>query len=143
MKIKKQAERLETFLEEEFKKKVPLAVLPDKSIVYKRFKISRNKQGQWRLHYLGGFDIDLFRLRTTAAIAAKHYDRTNLVKYNEIKRLDTDYWAAAVDAEIFKYKYDHTKDFDRKMLFLCRWELARDKAENYKHEITRMFKTAF
>jgi len=143
MKIKKQAERLETFLEDEFKKKVPLAVLPDRSIVYKRFKISQNKQSQWCLRYLGGFDIDTFRLKTTAAIAAKHYDRSSLVKYNEVKLLDTNYWTAAVDAEIFKYRYDNTKDFDRKMLFLCRWELARDKANHYKSEITRMFKAAF
>ena len=39
MNFKNQAGKLERFLEDEFKKKTPLLVMPDKTIIYKKYKI--------------------------------------------------------------------------------------------------------
>jgi hypothetical protein len=143
MNYKRQANQLEAFLTEEFKKNTPLAVLPDKSIVYKKYKIKQNKKGLWALGYLGGDAIDEFRIKTTALLAAKFYDQTNLKRYNEVKVLDIHYWNNSNDALFFKYRCNNAKDLDRRDLFLWRWEQVDNRAKRYKDEITTMFKANF
>ena len=44
MNFKEKAEKLEKFLEDEFKKSIPLLVLADKSVVYGNYKIKQSKQ---------------------------------------------------------------------------------------------------
>lgn len=143
MNYKRQAKQLESFLEEEFKKNIPLAVLPDKSIVYKRYKIKQNKQGLWTLSLAGGDAIDTFRIKTTATLAAKFYDQTNFNRYNQIKALDTHYWNNSNDASFFKYRYEHAKDLEKRDIFMWRWEQADHRAKRYKEEISSMFKSNF
>lgn len=143
MNYKKQAKQLESFLEEEVKKTMPLAVLPDNSIVYKRYKIKQNKQGAWNLSYLGGDFIEEFKIKTTATLAAKFYDRDNFTRYNEVKMLDVQYWTNSTDASIFKYRRENTKDYDKRDLYTWRWEIADSRAKHYKELISRMFKANF
>jgi hypothetical protein len=142
MNFKTQAKKLESFLEEELKK-IPLVVLPDKSIVYKNYKIRQNKLGFWVLKHINGDFIDQFRIKTTASLAAKFYDQTNFKRYNEIKLLDSQYWNSNTDAEIFKYKYTNTKDLDKRDIFMWRWEVTKGRAERYKSEISAIFKSNF
>lgn len=143
MNFKHQAKQLESFLEEEFKKKIPLVVLPDKSIVYKRYKIKQNKQGFWLLTLANGDTIDQFRIKTTATLAAKFYDQTNFSRYNQVKSLDTHYWNNSNDASFFKYRYEHATDLVKRDIFMWRWELADHRAKRYKEEISTMFKSNF
>jgi hypothetical protein len=143
MNYKKQAKQLESFLEEEVKKTMPLAVLPDNSIVYKQYKIKQNKQGAWNLSHLGGDFIEEFKIKTTATLAAKFYDRDNFTRYNEVKMLDVQYWTNATDASIFKYRRENTKDYDKRDLYTWRWEIADSRATHYKELISRMFKANF
>jgi hypothetical protein len=143
MNFKQQAKQLEIFLEEEFKKKIPLAVLPDKSIVYKRYKIKQDDQGFWNITLGTGDVIDQFRIKTTATLAAKFYDQTNFNRYNQIKSLDTQYWNNSNDASFFKYRYEHAKDLDKRDIYMWRWEQADHRAKRYKEEISVMFKTNF
>lgn len=143
MNYKKQAKQLETFLEEEFKKKIPLAILPDKSIVYKRYKIKQRNDGNWQLGYIDGDGIDTFRIKTTASLAAKFYDQTNFKRYNEVKSLDVQYWNNSNDASFFKYRFEHTKDLVKRDIFMWRWELADNRAKRCKEEISSMFKANF
>lgn len=143
MNYKRQAKQLESFLEDEFKKKIPIAVLPDKSLVYKRYKIKQNKQGLWALSYAGKDDIDYFRIKTTAILAAKFYDQTNFNRYNEVKTLDSQYWNNSNDASFFKYRYEHAKDLEQRDICLWRWEIADGRAKRYKEQISVMFKSNF
>lgn len=143
MNYKRQAKQLESFLEEEFKKKTPIAVLPDKSLIYKRYKIKQNKQGLWVMGLQGGDAIDQFRIKTTAALAAKFYDQTNFARYNEVKTLDTHYWNNSNDAVFFKYRYEHTKDLDKRDIFMWRWEQAESRSKHYKEKISAMFTANF
>lgn len=142
MNFKIQAKKLESFLEEELKK-IPLVVLPDKSIVYKNYKIRQNKLGFWVLKHINGDFIDQFRIKTTASLAAKFYDQTNFKRYNEIKLLDSQYWNSSTDATIFKHKYENTKDLDKRDIFMWRWEVTKGRAERYKSEISAIFKSNF
>lgn len=143
MNYKRQAKQLESFLEDEFKKKIPIAVLPDKSLVYKRYKIKQNKQGLWVMSLAGGEAIDRFRIKTTAALAAKFYDQTNFTRYNEVKILDTQYWNNSNDSVFFKYKYENTKDLDKRDIFMWRWEQAHARSKHYKEKISAMFTANF
>jgi len=142
MNFKIHAKKLESFLEEELKK-IPLVVLPDKSIVYKNYKIRQNKLGFWVLKHINGDFIDQFRIKTTASLAAKFYDQTNFKRYNEIKLLDSQYWNSNTDAEIFKHRYENTKDLDKRDIFMWRWEVTKGRAERYKSEISAIFKSNF
>jgi hypothetical protein len=143
MNFKRQAKQLEIFLEEEFKKKIPLVILPDKSIVYKRYKIKQDDRGFWTITLGTGDVIDQFRIKTTATLAAKFYDQTNFNRYNEIKSLDTQYWNNSNDASFFKYRYEHAKDLDKRDIYMWRWEQAEHRAKRYKEQISSMFKTNF
>lgn len=142
MNFKTQAEKLASLLEEEIKK-IPLVVISDKVLAYKKFKIKQDKKGMWVLIDPHGDIVDKFRIKTTASLAAKFYDQTNLKKFNEIKILDGQYWCNYIDSEIFEYRYKTTKDLERKDYFICRWELSKSRTARYKNEISSLFKANF
>jgi hypothetical protein len=144
MNFKEKAEKLEKFLEDEFKKSIPLLVLADKSVVYSNYKIKQSKQGTWNLRYLKTDDlIDTFRTKTSAILAAKFYDKNRLGRYNDVKNLDLAFWNNSKDSAFFEERMRTTKDLERRDLFLCRFELTRDRAIKYKDELSRMFKANF
>lgn len=143
MNFKSQARRLEDFLEEEFKAKTPLLVLKDQSVVYKNYKVKKHPQTQiWEL-FLGTEIIGQFRLRAGALLGAKFYEKTDFKRFNEIKMLDFQYWQHAIDEHTFHYRFDTTKDFYKKDIFLARWELARDRAKLYRKQISSLFRSTF
>ena len=143
MNFKMQAFQLETFLDEEFRTKIPLLVLKDKSLVYKRFKIKQAKNLLWQLRFVTGDTIESFRLKASATIAAKCYDRGDFKRYSEIKMLDAQYWQNTNDAFIFKHKLDTTTDPDKRDIFLARYIVAQDREKLYRGKITSMFRMAF
>ena len=144
MNFKEKAEKLEKFLEDEFKKSIPLLVLADKSVVYGNYKIKQSKQGTWNLRYLKTDDlIYTFRTKTSAILAAKFYDKNRLGRYNDVKNLDLAFWNNSKDSAFFEERMKTTKDLERRDLFLCRFELTRDRAIKYKDELSRMFKANF
>jgi hypothetical protein len=144
MNIAYQAERLERFLEEEFTKKLPILVLPDKSIIYKQFKIKENKHKIWDLRWAKtGDKLDSFYTKTSALLAAKFYLTSNHTRYNEVKHLDLTYWNNSVDASFFKYRLNTARDFNQKDLFFCRYDLAKERSKVAQGKITQMFKYNF
>lgn len=142
MNFKTQAEKLESLLEEELKK-IPLVVLAKNVLAYKKYKIKQDKKGLWILFDPHGDVVDKFRIKTTASLAAKFYDQTNLRKFNEIKILDSQYWNNHSDSVFFEYRYKNTQDLDKRDLFMWRWEVAQGRVQRYKHEISVLFKANF
>lgn len=143
MNFKKQAEKLENLLQEEFKKKAPILVLPDNSIVYKTFKIKRNNSSLYDLTHISGDVIESFKLKVTAILAARFYGSSRYDRFKQIKNLDTEYWTNSIDSSVFHYRYKCSNDQIKKDIFAARWQLTRHRAENNKEEITRMFKYYF
>ena len=143
MNFKNQASKLERFLEEEFKKKTPLLVLEDKTLVYKKYKIKQNRSGNYNLLHSNNDLIDTFKLKATAAIAAKHYYHNKFSSYNEIKNLDTEYWTNSMDSFVFKERYRNCKDSSKKEIYLARWDITSKRAELYKAQIASIFKNSF
>ena len=143
MKFNRSAKRIESFLEEELKKKSPLLVLPNSDLIYKTFRISRNKLGQWDLRHATGDLIHTFRLRATAALAAKYYHSVDFQKYNEIRIIDAQYWNNTNDSVFFKHRLKNTTEPDKRDLYLSRWEITANRAKYYRDEISRKFKLSF
>lgn len=145
MNIKKAASKLAKLYEEE-KNNLPLVPLSNGSVAYKDYVIKQNNQGYWcvyksigkRLDY-----VDQFNLKSSACMAARHYDRSNIMGANEIRNLDYGYWNNHMDSEIFKFRFKNTKDIDRRDIFLWRWQLTDQRAKFYKNKITMAFSHAF
>lgn len=143
MNFKKQAERLESYLTDEFKKQLPVAILPNGALAYKNFVIKKTKQNQWALYQNRGNKLDTFNLKACALMAAKLYGGNNLTAYNEIVGLDQTYQRNATDSEIFKYRAATSKDNDKKDLALWRWEITTARARDAKEQIARKFRYMF
>lgn len=142
MNFKKQAEKLESFLENEFTNKIPIVVLPNKDLIYKRFKVGKNKH-RWEFRHISGDLIDTFNLKATALLAAKFYDISKFDRYNEVKNLDTGYWNNSLDSIRFKQRLSESKDLSKKELYASRWVVTNSRAERYKTQISTLFRNNF
>lgn len=143
MNFKKQARQLETFLDEEFKSKLPIALLPDGSLAYNGFIVKRNKLEQWQLNRARGLPLDTFNVKSCAIIAAKLYGAGRFEKYSELKILDNLYHKNHTDAVTFKQRYTITKDLDKRDLFIARYIDAEQHANYAKAQIASKFKMLF
>ncbi len=143
MNFKKQAEKLEHFLEHELKSKLPLLPLKDGSIVYKTYKIKQNQQGSWELMYYRGDKVDSFNLKVSAILGAKFHFSNQLDTYNRVKNLDIKYWTNSFDAAIFNERHKNCKDIAKKTVYFSRWELTKSRATRYKEQIQGMFARNF
>ena len=143
MNYMKQAEKLERFLEDEFTKKIPIVILPNKDLIYKRFRIHKNKAGSWEFRHISGDLIDKFNLKATAVLAAKFYNNSRFDKYNEIKNLDTGYWNNSLDSVRFKNRLNDTAQVEKKQLYAARYSVTASRASRYKEEISTIFRNNF
>lgn len=143
MNFKKQARKLETFLDEEFKNCLPIALLADGSMAYNGFVVKRNKLEQWQLARARGLPLDTFNVKSCAIIAAKLYGAGRFEKYSELKILDNLYHKNHTDAVIFKQRYTTTKDLDKRDLYVARYIDAEQHADYAKAQIASKFKMLF
>lgn len=133
----------ETF-EIDFKKIVPIIPLPDGSVVYKDFVTKQTKDGRWvllRKNTLGTHGE--FNLKTSALIAAKALSLVHIDKYNEIKMLDSRYWANHYTVQVCKKHLPNIKDLDHYMIMLNKYEHSLWLEEHCKEEISKMFRWSF
>lgn len=146
MKNKKQtAKQIEEFLETELTSALPITILKDNSIVYKRYRIKQSKLGTFSLHF-SGLDnrvIGEFNLKVCALLAAKRHDKCQLGLYEEVKELDTKYWVNFSDAKYFQEKIKKTVTGEKYDILSSRLDLTRDRAKEYKIQILKMFRYAF
>ena len=143
MNFKKHADQLETFLEEEFKQKLPIALLPNGALAYNGFIVKKNKTDQWQLSRPKGLPFDTFNVKSCAIIAAKLYGANRYEKYSELKILDELYHKNYTDAVTFKQKYTTTKDLDKRDLYIARYINAEQHANYAKSQISSKFKMLF
>ena len=131
-------------LEEDLKQTLPLAVQPDGSIVYKNFVVRKNARGNWDLNYLNGSAvIEEYYLKSCALMAARAYGKTDINKFFEIKRLDSQYWNSHSDSQVYQKNIKTAKDFSRYLILLNKLEDSRDRAEHFQQKISTMFKWSF
>lgn len=143
MNFKKHAEKLESFLKDEFKKNLPIALLPNGNLVYNSFIIKQNKKEQWCLYRNSNILLDTFNLKASCLIAAKLYNTNSFEYYNELKILDTIYNKNNTDSNIFKHRYKTTTDNELRDLYIARYEVAESKSIYAKKQIADKFKALF
>ncbi len=121
-----------------------VSVVSKDTILYKGYLIKKSKSGKWFLYNAVNRDVigDFF-LKSCALLAAKAYYKVNLVKYNQVKTLDNQYWANYMDSTIYSNNLKSTKDFERYLILLNKFEESTIRASMYKDEISRMFKWTF
>lgn len=143
--IKPKIREIANELDAEFKKHVNLVVLKDGSVVYKDYLIKENKHKNWCIYRIGGFKdlIGEFKLKTCALLAAKAYGSSNLVRYTEVKDLDTQYWSNHCDHINYKRIIKLSLDFDRYIIILNKLEDSEFKEMHFKDKITAMFRSSF
>jgi hypothetical protein len=130
--------------EQEVKQTLPVSIQPDGSIVYKNFVIKQTLREDWALYHLNTrVLIETYHLKTCALMSAKAYGNTNLNKFFEIKQIDSKYWASYSDNQIYQKNIKKTKDFSRYLILLNKLEDSGARVEQFKEQISRMFKWSF
>jgi len=128
----------------EFNKQLPVTVLPDGGIVYKKYLVKQLKTGNWGLYNHGSKHlIEEYYLKTCSLMAAKSYNSLQLTKFFEIKQLDNRYWANHSDLQVYKKNIKTAKDLDRYIILLNKLEYTEYKTQHFKEQISRMFKWSF
>jgi hypothetical protein len=146
MKNKAQKVRqLEEFLETELIKSLPVTILKDNSVVYKRYRIKQNKTGSYNLHFAGLDNKILasFNLKVCALVAAKRHDKCQLMQFNEVQELDTKYWNSHADAKYYQSRLKTVVDGVKYDILSSRLDLTQDRAREYKKKILAMFRYSF
>lgn len=140
----KVVQELAAHFEQDLNKTLPLSIQPDGSVVYKNFLIKINELGNWGIYNIQSrHSVDQFYLKTSAVMAAKAYNNTNLTKFFEIKHLDQKYWANYCDTLVYKNNIKTAKDFERYLILLNKLEHTEFLTEHYKEQISMMFKWSF
>jgi hypothetical protein len=140
----KVVQELAAHFEQDLNKTLPLSIQPDGSVVYKNYLVKLNEFSNWGLYSIQSRQqIDQYYLRTSAVMAAKAYNNTNLIKFFEIKQLDQKYWANYCDTLVYRNNIKTAKDFDRFQVLLNKLEHTEFLTEHYKEEISKMFKWSF
>lgn len=140
IRIKELAKEFSTELE----KQLPLTILPNGGIIYKKFLVKQTKEGNWAVYnYADRNLVEQYFLKTCALMAAKAYNNVQLDKFHEIKRLDNCFWANHSDTQVYKRNIKLTKDFNRYLILLNKLEESELKETHYKEEISKMFKWSF
>lgn len=123
---------------------LPITVLPNGNAVYKDYVIKQTPNNNWGVYHVASDTLvaECF-LKTCALMAAKAYTHTNMVKFFEIKRLDTRYWASYCDVLVYKKNIKSAKEFERYLILLNKLEHSTDLANYFKAEISKMFKWSF
>lgn len=136
MNLKKQAKQLEYFLEKEIPQTALLTELSDGSLAYLDFVITKNKNGNWGLRRASGVDqLDSFKLKSSAVIAASFYSRNKFKNYNELKLLDDSFSNHFADATRYKALYKKATDHERRDIFVARFVESSQKAEYAKKQL--------
>ncbi len=134
---------LKKYVEQEVDRSLPVTVLPDNSLAYKKFRIKR-EQDKWNLRYIKSQDvIDSFYTKSSALLAAKFYEHNNFNLYVGIKDLDRKYYYNNVDIDIYKEQIKRTQDPIKREILYNRYDLSEHRSRLYKEQIASEFKTHF
>jgi len=140
----KELKELAGAFNDELASSLPISVLPNGIIAYKTYIIKQTPNNNWGVYYKNTHVlISEYYLKTCALMAAKAYNCTNMTKFFEIKRLDSQYWANYCDTLVYKKNIKTAKEFERYLILLNKLEHSTDLANHFKTEISKMFKWSF
>lgn len=123
---------------------LPVAVMPDCSVVVKRFQVKQQKDQSWAVISIDSKDIvDSFFLKSCALLAAKARYKSNFTLLLEVKRLDRQYAAHSTGVRVFEHSITQPENQDRLEILTMRLEHDRTQLELYRDKIQSMFRIHF
>jgi hypothetical protein len=135
---------LKKFVENEIKVNLHVTILPDQSLVYKKYRIKKTKNNTWELKQIKSSDIiSYFNTKSSALLAAKFYDNQYFNKFIEIKELDRKLISNLVDIEIYKTRLNSNIDYEKRLLFEIKLDMCQRRYSHCKKEIAGRLKTEF
>lgn len=142
MNFNKQAKTLETFLNDDLARIGTLLVLKDKSVVYKNYRVKRNKNGEWSINK-NGSTLGVFNIKACAVIAAKLFDNNRIAELAGLRLLDSQIYNSTEDEYFYKQKLKSETDEFKLELFLSRWDLSHARARSFKKKLSTLFNSTF
>ena len=104
------------YFEQELDDNLPVLILPDKSLMYKKYLIKLIKNNNWGVFDINSGDlIEQYYLKSCALIAANAYFQLNFEKFNLIKQLDNQYWSNYFNIKVLENSIKSIKDKDRQI----------------------------
>lgn len=137
MSLTKKAEKFNSFLKNKLEKNVPLIYIDENTILFKQYKIALKPNIGWSLSKIDGDLIYVFKIKSTALIAASYHSLRAFKKMDEIKLLDSSYSHNMIDIDLYKNSIFNTTDEVKKEILLSRLDLAKTRAQFYKKEIMK------
>lgn len=129
---------------EEFNTKIPIKTLSNGNLIYNDFLIKLNKHQSWEVYYIPHKELlHTFFLKTCALMAVKNYLNFQFGEYQRIKHLDNRYQSHYIDMIVYKNNIKKVIDDDNRAILLNKLEESNARANEYKHQISLMFKVAF
>ena len=140
---KKTIKELAQYFDQELQIQLPLTVLANGSLVYKDFLIKKLPNNKWGIFNIFNKDLkEEYNLKSCALMGAKAYNFKHFNKCNEIKILDNNYWSNYSDTVIYRSILNNISD-EKYPIVLTRLEESDFQANQYKHKISKLFKSTF
>jgi len=133
-----------SYFDQELQSTLPLAVMPDGSLVYKNFLVKQLDNMNWGMYNIDSKDlINQYHLKSSALIASKAYNYRQYEKYYEINELDKKYAVLSNDTIVFKHNIELTSDAEKYAILLTRLEESVSQFQFYQTLILRLFRQSF
>ena len=132
------------YFEQELDDNLPVLILPDKSLMYKKYLIKLIKNNNWGVFDINSGDlIEQYYLKSCALIAANAYFQLNFEKFNLIKQLDNQYWSNYFNIKVLENSIKSIKDKDRYLILLDKLENSDAHINYCKNTISKTFRQTF
>lgn len=131
---------LESFFTYTLETYLPIWALPDGSLLYKNYRIKQLSNQNWGVFNFQNKDfVDQFFTKSCALIAADSHLNVNVNIYNQVKQLDTRYWAHCFDATLYRNSINNSRSYEDYLTFVNKLEYTKLKETYYKNKIAEIF----
>lgn len=130
--------------DQELELHLPVAVMPNESLVFRKYLVVKQTDKCWGLISIESKDVvDTFNLKSCALLAARARSVHNLSLVSDIKRLDNKYWSAYTDILVFENSIKSAKDIDHRAILENRLDYSKSQLELCRYKIQKAFKNFF
>ena len=130
--------------DKELETNLPVAVMPDCSLVVGHFQVKKLAPNKWAIICISSKDaVDEFFLKSCALIAAKARAKNNFTVLLEIKQLDRLYFSHKNNVSVFEHSIEQRENADRVEILTTRLEHELHLLSVCRDKIESMFRSHF
>lgn len=128
-------------LHNEMKDYMPIYILPDKSILYKQYRIKQLRNKNWGVFRTNGDFIDQYFFKTAALLGSEYYDKLEFEKLCHIRIIDSRCWSYYFDMLQLKNTLHSYTDYDQYLIAVNKLERVEHLAKEYKSKLQHMYQS--